>query len=91
MSIEESARVTAENAQLIELDPRRRGTLRVGHHSRYLAHEEPDGTVILVPAVIMTADEVALLQAPWLVEQINQNLADPRAHGARRKRPTRKD
>lgn len=74
-----------EDDQLLELDPRRRTTLRVGRHSRYLAHEEPDGTVILRPAVILTADEAALLNTPWLVQQISENLADPHARGTRRK------
>jgi hypothetical protein len=80
----------AENhpTQLIELDPRRRLTLRLGHHNRYLATEEPDGTIVLQPAVVMTADEIALLRAPWLVDQINQNLQDPHAHGTRRRLPT---
>ena len=73
--------------QLIELDSRRRVTLRVGHHSRYLAIEEPDGTVVLRPAVIMTEDERALLAAPWLVEQIDRTMADPRAIGTRRRLP----
>lgn len=77
--------------QLIELDSRRRVTLRLGHHSRYLAIEEPDGTIILRPAVVMTEDEIALLRAPWLVDQINQNLQDPDAHGTRRRLPTVKD
>jgi hypothetical protein len=76
-----------EQPQLIELDPRRRVTLRLGHHSRYLATEEPDGTVILRPAVIMTEDERALLAAPWLVEQIDKTQADPESVGTRRKLP----
>ncbi len=77
--------------QLLELDPRRRTTLRMGHHSRYLVREEANGTLILEPAVVMTEDEAALLAVPGLVEQINENLRDPHTRGTRRKLPTPKD
>lgn len=76
--------------QLLELGSGRRLTLRVGHHDRYLASEEPDGTIVLRPAVVMTQDERALLAAPWLVEQIDKNMADP-AMGTRRELPNFKD
>lgn len=61
------------NVQLVELDPRRRTTVRAGHHSKYLVHEEPDGTLIWRPAAVVTEDERALFAAPWLVEQIQEN------------------
>lgn len=41
----------------VELDTRRRVSLArlVKNPSRfYLAHDEPDGTIVLVPAVVMT-------------------------------------
>lgn len=79
---------TPTDGQLIELDSRRRTTLRLGHHSRYLVTEEPDGTLIMRPAIVLTEDEVALLQAPWLVNQIHENMSDPHARGTRRKLPT---
>lgn len=66
--------------QLVELDSRRRITLgRLGkpEHQRYLVHEEPDGTLVFTPAVVMAAYEAALLRHPELVEQINADLADP--------------
>lgn len=65
---------------LVELDSRRRITLgRLGNpeHDRYLIHEEPDGTLVLTPAVVMSAHEAALLRHPELVEQIKADLADP--------------
>ena len=67
---------------LVELDSRRRITLgRLGksEHNRYLVNEEPDGTLVLTPAVVMSAHEAALLRHPELVEQITADLADPSA------------
>ena len=67
---------------LVELDSRRRITLgRLGkpEHDRYLVNEEPDGTLVLTPAVVMSAHEAALLRHPELVEQIRADLADPSA------------
>lgn len=67
---------------LVELDSRRRITLgRLGNpeHERYLVTEEPDGTLILTPAVVMSAHEAALLRHPDLVEQIRSDLEDPSA------------
>ncbi len=81
---------TAEDAQLIELDSRRRTTVRTGHHSRYLVTEEDDGTLIWRPAVVLTEDELALRDAPWLVNQIDEFQRNP-SKGVRRKLPPRKD
>lgn len=80
------------NAQevLVELDPRRRTTLRLGHHDRYLAHEEPDGTLVFRPAVIMTTDEAALRGSPDLVDRMDRTLRDPSVR-TRRARPTVKE
>ena len=67
-------------SQLVELDSRRRvalGRLGKPEHSRYLVTEEPDGTLVFVPAVVMTAHEAALLRNPQLVEQIEADRADP--------------
>lgn len=77
--------------QLVELDPRRRTTVRLGRHSRYLVTEEADGSLIFRPAVIVTEDELALLNAPWLVEQIEKTMAEPRTTGKRRTLPVVKD
>lgn len=76
---------------LVELDERRRASLgKVGkaEHRRYLAHEEADGTIILVPAVVMSESQAQLLAAPEVVAQIEQTLADPSAR-VRRGRPAR--
>jgi hypothetical protein len=60
---------------LIELDSRRRTSLgKIGRHSRYLAREEPDGTLILEPAVVLTTTETALLGRPDLVAQMEKNV-----------------
>lgn len=67
-------------SQLVELDSRRRISLgRLGRpeHHRYLVTEEPDGTLVLTPAVVMTAHEAALLRRPDLVERIESDLANP--------------
>ena len=77
---------------LVELDERRRLSLgKVGRpeHRRYLAHEEANGTIILVPAVVMPESEARLLANHELVEQIEHTLDDP-ANRVRRGRPTRK-
>ena len=50
-------------AQLVELDSRRQVALgRLGNpeHDRYLVTEYADGTLVLAPAVVMTAHEAAL-------------------------------
>ena len=67
-------------SQLVELDSRRRVSLgRLGRpeHRRYFVTEEPDGTLVLTPAVVMTAHEAALLRRPDLVERIESDLANP--------------
>jgi hypothetical protein len=44
---------------LIELDDRRRATLgRIARFDRYLAREEDDGTIVMIPAVVMTVADV---------------------------------
>ncbi len=78
---------------LIELDERRRVSLgRLGRpeHRRYLAHEEPDGTLVLVPAVVMPESQARLLANSDLVEQIERTVADPSTR-VRRGRPRRKE
>lgn len=78
---------------LIELDERRRVSLgRLGRpeHRRYLAHEEPDGTLVLVPAVVMPESQARLLANPDLLEQTERTVADPSTR-VRRGRPRRKE
>lgn len=64
---------------LVELDSRRRAALgRLAHHDRYLVTAEPDGTLILTPAVIMTDLEAKLLRKnPEFVRQLEGKMAHP--------------
>lgn len=64
---------------LVELDSRRRAALgRLAHHDRYLVTEEPDGTLIFTPAIVMTDMEAKLLRNnPELVRQLEEKMAHP--------------
>ncbi len=76
---------------LVELDDRRRLSLgKIGHHSRYLVHEEPDGTIILEPAVVLSEAEARFIANSDLVAQVEDNRAYPdrgRTRPARRGGP----
>jgi hypothetical protein len=66
--------------QLVELDDRRRvslGKLGRPEHTRYIVEEEPDGTLVFTPAVVMSELEAKLLANRTLVDRINANRADP--------------
>lgn len=72
---------------MIEVDSRRRVSLgKLGRHDRYLATEQPDGTITLEPAVVLTESEHAYLQNVGLRRQIEDNRAHPER---RRPRPPR--
>jgi hypothetical protein len=78
---------------LIELDDRRRASLgRLGRpeHRRYLGHEEEDGTIVLVPAVVIPESQARLLANPELVAQLERAVAEPESR-VRRGRPRRRD
>jgi hypothetical protein len=65
---------------VVETDERGRVSLgRAGAqpNQRYVAHVEPDGTVILSPAAVVTSYEARFLQNTRLVEQIEENRAHP--------------
>jgi antitoxin YefM len=75
---------------LVEVDDRRRVTLgKLARHRRYLARTEGDGTVVLIPAIVMPEDQARLLARPEVMEAIDAFAADPQATGVRRSRPTR--
>jgi len=65
---------------ILELDERSRASLgRIGRpeHRRNLVVEEPDGMIVLRPAVVMTEFEARFLANPDLVARIRANNADP--------------
>jgi len=68
----------ASDPTLIELDSRRRASLaKLAKHDRYLASEEPDGTIVLVPAVVITELESRFRANADLVGQVKDNMAHP--------------
>ncbi|WP_139809717.1 hypothetical protein [Mycobacterium avium] len=72
---------------VIEVDSRRRISLgKLGHHDTYLATEQSDGTIVLEPAIILTAAEHAYVRNTELQRQIEDNRAHPER---RRPRPPR--
>ena len=72
---------------LIELDERRRISLgKLGHHSRYLAREQEDGTIVLEPAVVLTEAEARFLANSDLVAQIEHNREHPERTSPRPRR-----
>lgn len=74
------ASISSVADELVELDARRRLSLgRIGRpeHTRYLVDEEPDGTLVFTPAVVMSELEAKLIANHDLVERIRANRADP--------------
>lgn len=56
------------DSEVVELDDRRRVSLgKAGfpHHRRYLVRTEPDGTIILIPAVVISEREAAFRSSEW--------------------------
>jgi len=76
---------------LIEMDERGRVSLGRLHPTPgpYLGVVEPDGTVVLRPATVMTVSQAKLLANPDLMADIDAFAADPDA-GVRRGRPKRR-
>lgn len=65
---------------LVELDDRRRvspGRIGRQEHTRSLVTEEPDGTLVFTPAVVLSELEAKLLANDELVASIMANRADP--------------
>ena len=76
---------------LIDVDDRGRVSLGRLHPSPgpYLGEIEPDGTVVLRPATVMTVDQARLLANPELMAEIDAFAANPEI-GVRRGRPRRR-
>lgn len=78
-----------EKTTLLEVDTR--GRISIGSlatHDRYLVEVEDDGTIVLTPAVVMSAVEARLLAATETSRRIDEFLDNPET-GFRRTRPTR--
>lgn len=72
--------------RLVTADPR--GRVTVGQADRpYLVHEEPDGTVILEPAVVMSELERRFLENAALQASIQYAREHPEQRVGRRPRP----
>lgn len=69
----------ATSPELIELDGRKRAPLRpFARYERYFVNEEPDGTLILTPAVVMSDLEARLLRNdPALHARLEESTAHP--------------
>lgn len=77
--------------QIVEVDSRGRislGRLASSESQRYLAHVEDDGTIVLQPAVVISAFEARLLSDPALVARIQAGLADEEIVEIERRRPS---
>lgn len=76
------------DATLLELDERKRASLaKIARHSRYLVTVEPDGTLVMKPAIVMSAEEAAYLSNTALAESIEEARRHPEQ---RSPRPTRR-
>ena len=74
---------------VLEVDSRRRISLgSLAEHDRYLVDVEQDGTIVLTPAVVMSAAQARLLAATETSRMIDEFLDNPET-GSRRTRPTR--
>lgn len=71
----------AHESVLVELDERRRTSLgKVGRreHTRYLVEEQPDGTLIWRPAVVVPEHELRFMTAyPEEYARIREQRANP--------------
>jgi hypothetical protein len=74
---------------VLEVDSRRRISLgSLAEHDRYLVAVEEDGTIVLTPAVVMSAAQARLLAAAETSRGIDDFLEHPEK-GSRRTRPKR--
>lgn len=65
------------SGQLLELDARRRVTLgKLAHHDRYTARLMSNGSILLEPAVVVTADEAAMIRTPEFIAMLQRRIND---------------
>lgn len=77
---------------LVEPDARKRvslARLNVDLADTYLARVEPDGSIVLEPAVVLSALEASLLADRQLRAEVTESIANPRPTQPRRSRPGR--
>lgn len=80
---------SGQEQSMLEVDSRRRISLGpLAEHDRYLVDVEEDGTIVLTPAVVMSAAQARLLAATETSRKIDEFLEQPEI-GSRRTRPTR--
>ncbi|GEB47444.1 hypothetical protein MTE01_33890 [Microbacterium testaceum] len=71
---------------LIQVDARKRITLgSLAHHTQYIATEQSDGSVLLEPAVVMTATERAFLADETLSAALARVNATPQNRRTRQR------
>lgn len=66
--------------KLVEISVQGRGRMNLGklaEHDRYLGHTEPDGTIILEPAEMISVVEKRLLADSALMASIAESRAHP--------------
>jgi hypothetical protein len=69
--------------KLIELDAKRRAVIgRLGQpeHTRYLARDYPDGTIVFTPAVVMPIRQARFMADRQRVQRITEQLGQPDSH-----------
>lgn len=74
---------------LIQVDARKRISLgSLAHHDQYIATESPDGSVLLEPAVVLTAAEHAFLADETLSAALGRVNAQPQNRRSRQRSRT---
>jgi hypothetical protein len=85
----QSGGMEKDKQSVLEVDSRRRISLgALAEHDRYLVDVEEDGTIVLTPAVVMSAAQARLLAAVETSRKIDEFLDHPET-GSRRSRPHR--
>lgn len=73
---------------LVETDARSRVTLPGHRNQRFLLQENPDGSLLLQPAVVKTQAQDVYDSTPELRELLDRAAASPTVRRKRRPRPT---